>query len=159
MTTSSNPYALTYYHKNAAAISQKRKKSYQDKKDGTYIKHNRVVNYTDGTITRRQAAIYMGITQHKLTNIVSRTTRFNVKEHLSSAGRVEYKVKELDIWKANNLDLFEDGMFKQEKHEGAKVSNNVMLVVNWMQKAKHIQKYCNTQRVAINSNQFWSRWA
>lgn len=39
------------------------------------------------------------------------------------------------------------------------IGPHIMLLVNWLQASKHVTKYCNAQRVAINSNQFWSRWA
>ena len=40
-----------------------------------------------------------------------------------------------------------------------KLAEKRKLVTAWLQASKHVTKYCNTQRVAINSNQFWSRWA
>lgn len=152
--------ALIYYRKNAEEVSAKRKQTYQEKKNGTYVKYEKkVIDYSKDMITRRQAAIYMGMTQHKLTNVVNRTLRFNVPEHISDKGQVQYKAVELDIWKANNMDLFEDGMFKQERHDGIILSDNLMMIINFMQATKEITKYCNAQRVAINSNQFWARWA
>ena len=45
------------------------------------------------------------------------------------------------------------------KKTGITISKRVMLVTAWLQASKHVTKYCNTQRVAINSNQFWARWA
>ena len=39
------------------------------------------------------------------------------------------------------------------------LSDNLMLIINWLQASKHVTKYCNTQRVANNSNQFWERRA
>ncbi len=45
------------------------------------------------------------------------------------------------------------------KKTGITISKRVMLVTAWLQASKHVTKYCNAQRVAINSNQFWSRWA
>ena len=152
--------ALIYYRKNAEEVAAKRKQTYEQKKNGTYVKHERKpVDYSKDLITRRQAAVYMGMTQHKLTNVVNRTSRFNVPEHISDKGAVLYKAAELDIWKANNMDLFEDGRFKQERYDGIVLSDNLMLIINWLQASKHVTKYCNTQRVAINSNQFWARWA
>jgi hypothetical protein len=152
--------ALIYYRKNAEEVAAKRKQTYEQKKNGTYVKHERKpVDYSKDLITRRQAAFYMGMTQHKLTNVVNRTSRFNVPEHISVKGQVLYKAAELDIWKANNMDLFEDGMFKQERHDGIALSDNLMLIINWLQASKHVTKYCNAQRVAINSKQFWARWA
>ena len=152
--------ALIYYRKNSEEVAAKRKQTYEQKKNGTYVKHERKpVDYSKDLITRRQAAVYMGMTQHKLTNVVNRTSRFNVLEHISDKGAVLYKAAELDIWKANNMDLFEDGRFKQERYDGIVLSDNLMLIINWLQASKHVTKYCNTQRVAINSNQFWARWA
>ena len=152
--------ALIYYRKNAEEVAAKRKQTYQEKKNGTYVKYERKpIDYSKDLITRRQAAIYMGMTQHKLTNVVNRTARFNVPEHISASGFVQYKAAELDIWKANNMDLFEDGMFKQERHDGIILSDNLMMIINFMQASKHVTKHCNAQRVAINSNQFWARWA
>lgn len=152
--------ALIYYRKNAEEVAAKRKQTYEQKKNGTYVKHEKKpIDYSKDLITRRQAAFYMGMTQHKLTNVVNRTARFNVPEHISDKGAVLYKAAELDIWKANNMDLFEDGMFKQERHDGIIFTGDVALFINFLQATKEITKYCSTQRVAINSNQFWARWA
>ena len=152
--------ALIYYRKNAEEVAAKRKKTYQEKKNGTYVKHEKKpIDYSKDLITRRQAAFYMGMTQHKLTNVVNRTARFNVPEHISAKGQVQYKAAELDIWKADNMDLFEDGMLKQERHDGIILSDNLMMIINFMQATKEITKYCNTRRVAINSSQLWSRYA
>ena len=157
---SSASAALIYYRKNAKEVAIKRKQTYQEKKNGTYVKHKKKpIDYSKDLIKRRQAAIYMEMTQHKLTNVVNRTSRFNVPEHISDKGAVLYKAAELDIWKANNMDLFEDGMFKQERHDGIVLSDNLMVIINFMQASKHVTNYCNKQRVAINSNKFWARWA
>ena len=152
--------ALIYYHKNAEKVAAKRKQTYQEKKNGTYVKYEKKpIDYSKDLITRRQAAFYMGMTQHKLTNLVARTARFDVPGHISTKGQVQYKAAELDIWKANNMDLFEDGRFKQERHDGIVLSDNLMMIISFMQASRHVTKYCNTQRVTINSNQFWARWA
>jgi len=39
------------------------------------------------------------------------------------------------------------------------IAPHVMLLVNWMQKTKHISKYCNEQSIAINSKNLWSKYA
>jgi predicted DNA-binding transcriptional regulator AlpA len=39
------------------------------------------------------------------------------------------------------------------------LASHVMLIINWLQASKHVTDYCNKQRVAINSNQFWARYA
>ena len=47
----------------------------------------------------------------------------------------------------------------RKNKQGITIEPHIMLLINWLQASKHVTKYCNTQRVAINSNQFWSRWA
>lgn len=39
------------------------------------------------------------------------------------------------------------------------IEPHVMLIIDWLQASKHVSKYCNAQRVAINSNQFLARYA
>jgi hypothetical protein len=40
---------------------------------------------------------------------------------------------------------------------GITLDSNVMMIIGWRQASKHVTEYCNKQRVAINSNQFWAR--
>ena len=148
--------ALRYYHKNKERINKQRAIDRIAKKKGTYIVRQHA-SKTNDLISRRQGAILMGITQHKLTNIVSRTTRFNCPETLTPEGRVMYKVKDLIEWKSKNLDLFEEGQFIEAGNY--QLAKNVMLLINWMHASKHVQEYCNKQRFAINSTKFWARWA
>ena len=148
--------ALRYYHKNKERINKQRAIDRIAKQKGTHIVRQHPSKGGE-LISRRQGAILMGITQYKLTNIVSRTTRFNCPETVTPEGRVKYKVKDLIEWKSKNLDLFKEGHFIEA--DTYQLSKHVMLLINWLQASKHVTKYCNTQRVAINSNQFWSRWA
>jgi len=148
--------ALRYYHKNKERINEQRASDRIAKANGTYAKRLHP-SKTGDLISRRQGAILMGISQHKLTNIVSRTTRFTCKETITLEGRVMYKVKDLLEWKSHNLDLFEEGQLVEAGT--CKLSPNVMLLIGWMNASKHVVKYCLTQRPIIASNILWSKYA
>jgi len=148
--------ALRYYHKNKERINEQRASDRIAKAKGTYAKRLHP-SKTGDLISRRQGAILMGISQHKLTNIVSRTTRFTCKETITLEGRVMYKVKDLLEWKSHNLDLFEEGQLVEAGT--CKLSPHVMLLINWGQKTKRISNYCDRQRVAINSKNLWGKYA
>jgi len=147
--------ALQYYYANKAQIAERRRVDYAAKRDGTYIKRPNRFKSDGELVSLRQGAFVLGISTHKLTNIVNRTTRFNCQETITLEGRVMYKVKDLLDWKSHNLDLFEEGQLVEAGT--CKLSPNVMLLIGWMNASKHVVKYCLTQRKA--NKILWSKYA
>jgi hypothetical protein len=47
----------------------------------------------------------------------------------------------------------------RKNKRGITIAPHVMLLINWMQKSKHVTKYCNAQRFNLASNVLWSKYA
>jgi len=133
-----------YREKNKAALAKKRANRYQIQKNREYL-------------TRPASAVYLTLTTQKLSNIINFKKYWNVPEHINEKGIVRYHKKDLDNWRLHNPQYF-DG-WKLIKKGYYTMSANVMLITEWSQASKHVTDYCNKQRVAINSIQFWARWA
>jgi hypothetical protein len=99
--------------------------------------------------------VYLGLTTQKLSNIVNFGKYWQVPEHIDEKGVVRYKKKDLDNWRLHNPQYFDEWALIKKGYYT--MSANVMLIAAWAQASKHVTKYCNAQRVAINSNQFWAR--
>jgi hypothetical protein len=137
-------YNRAYREKNKAALVKKRAELYQIQKNREYL-------------TRPASAVYLGLTTQKLYNIINFKKYWNVPEHLNENGIVRYHKKDLDNWRLHNPQYF-DGWALIKKGYYT-MSANVMEATAWLQASKHVTDYCNKQRVAINSNNLWARWA
>jgi hypothetical protein len=99
-----------------------------------------------------------------LIRAISQDTRYGMPEYkfLRIDGIELYDRYEIMQWINDNnhrlSSIAINGMSRKNKGE-YKVSNNVMLLINWLQASKEITEHCNKQRVAINSNKFRERWA
>ena len=133
-----------YREKNKAALIKKRADLYQLQKNREYL-------------TRSASAVYLTLSTHKLSNIINFKKYWQLPEHLDEKGVVRYHKKDLDNWRLHNLQYFDE--WKLIKKGYYTMSANVMLVTEWLQASKHVTDYCNKQRVVINSNQFWARYA
>ena len=133
-----------YREKNKAALVKKRAALYQLQKNRDYL-------------TRSASVVYLGLTTQKLSNIVNFGKYWKVPEHIDEKGVVRYKKKDLDNWRLHNPQYFDEWALIKKGYYT--MSANVMLITEWARASKHVTKYCNTQRVAINSNQFWVRRA
>jgi hypothetical protein len=109
-------------------------------------------------LTRSASAVYLGLTLQKLYNISnSKVIRWNIPEHLDEKGVVRYHKKDLDNWRLHNPQYYDEWALIKKGYYT--MSAEVMLITEWSQASKHVTAYCNKQRVAINSNNLWGRWA
>ena len=138
-------YDKAYGIKNKQRINAQRAVRYQ-------IEKNREL------LTRSASAVYLGLTLQKLYNISnSKVISWKVPGHIDEKGVVRYHKKDLDNWRLHNPQYFDEWALIKKGYYT--MSANVMLTVEWAQASKHVTDYCNKQRVALNSNQFWARWA
>jgi hypothetical protein len=138
---------LLHYHRNKIKIAETRRLLAIAKKQEGYIKPIRNTR-ADGLLTRRQGGFAIGISQHRLTNIISRSNRFDCPETLTKEGRVMYKLADLEAWKEKNIDLF-DGGYLLESNEWT-MPPRVMMLIEWLHKTKHVSKYAAELRVKRN---------
>jgi len=138
-------YAKLYGIKNKQRIDAQRALRYQ-------IEKNREL------LTRSASAVYLKLTLQKLYNISnSKVICWNIPEYLDEKGVVRYHKKDLDNWRLHNPQYFDEWALIKKGYYT--MSANVMLITEWSQASKHVTDYCNKQRVAINSNQFWTRYS
>jgi hypothetical protein len=161
-----------YYQKNKETMNANSKAYHQKVRDEIAAKKavmvyapriRKVANQPANTTTLKDEAKKMGITTAHLRTI-QKDIRFNMPKvkMLRMDGMDLFDIYELAAWQQQYREVL-----AQEAISGASKKNigeirltpHVMLLINWLQASKHVTKYCNTQRVAINSNQFWARWA
>jgi hypothetical protein len=161
-----------YYQKNKETMNANSKAYHQKVRDEIAAKKavtiyapriRKVANQPANTTTLKDEAKKMGITTAHLRTI-QKDIRFNMPKvkMLRMDGMDLFDIYELAAWQQQYREVL-----AQEAISGASKKNigeirltpHVMLLINWLQASKHVTKYCNTQRVAINSNQFWARYA
>jgi hypothetical protein len=161
-----------YYQKNKETMNANSKAYHQKVRDEIAAKKavmiyapriRKVANQPANTTTLKDEAKKMGITTAHLRTI-QKDIRFNMPKvkMLRMDGMDLFDIYELAAWQQQYREVL-----AQEAISGAskknigeiRLSDNIMLLINWLQATKEITNYCNTQRVAINSNQFWARWA
>lgn len=161
-----------YYQKNKETMNANSKAYHQKVRDEIAAKKavmvyapriRKVANQPANTTTLKDEAKKMGITTAHLRTI-QKDIRFNMPKvkMLRMDGMDLFDIYELAAWQQQYREVL-----AQEAISGASKKNigeirltpHVMLLINWLQASKHVTKYCNAQRVAINSNQFWARWA
>ena len=131
-----------YREKNKEALVKKRAELYQIQKNRAFL-------------TRPAAAVYLGLTSQKLSNIVNFKKYWNVSEHINEKGVIRYYKKDLDNWRLHNPQYFDEwSMIKKGYYT---MSGNVMLITEWLQASKAVTKYCNKQRFEIESKKLWAR--
>lgn len=122
----------------------------------------RVINQPATMVSLKEIAEMMGVIV-AIVRAIQKDDRFNmpIYQLLRIDGAELFDRVEIINWIRENNVLLSSiciaGLKRKNKGE-YKVSNNVMLLINWLQDTKHVSEYCNKQRVAINSNQFWARW-
>ena len=122
----------------------------------------KVMNQPANMTTLKDEAKKMGIATVHLRTI-QKDARFNMPKSkmLRIDGMELFDIYEMAAWQQQYREVLAQetisGASKNKK--GITLSKDVILITAWLQASKHVTKYCNAQRVAINSNQFWVRWA
>ena len=123
----------------------------------------KVINQPADKISLKEIAEKLGVIV-ALVRAISRDERYSMPAYkfLRVDGIELYDRYEIQRWINDNNNLLSsiaiNGMCRKNKGS-ITLSDGVLLVINWLQDTKHVSDYCNKQRVAINSNQFWARWA
>jgi hypothetical protein len=150
------------YQKNKVTMDLQVKMYMQKQRDIAKAQARKVRNQPADTTTLKDEAKKMGIATAHLRTI-SKDERFNMPKHkmIRIDGIELYDIYELSTWQQKYREMLAQetisGIAKNKK--GITIAPHVILITNWLQASKHVTKYCNKQRVAINSNQFWARWA
>ncbi len=123
----------------------------------------KVLTQSADKISLKEIADQLGVIV-ALVRAISRDERYNMPEYkfLRIDGVELYDRCEIQQWITDNNNMLSsiaiNGMSR--KNRGTiTISDNVMLITKWLQETKRVTDYCNKQRVAINSNQFWARMA
>ena len=158
---SMNTQSRAYYQKERDLKKELTEKQYRNFKQPP--QPPKLLTQPADKISLKEIATQLGMIV-ALIRAISQDTRYGMPEYkfLRIDGIELYDRYEIMQWINDNnhrlSSIAINGMSRKNR-SNYKVSNNVMLLINWLQASKHVTKYCNTQRVAINSNQFWSRWA
>jgi hypothetical protein len=150
------------YHKTQRELVKIIKDKDQEYKNLTAIPRPRTVSVIPRDVTTiKEEAAKLGISTMHLRKI-QKDKRFNMPEpKLLRVDGIELFC--IFTW-ADWLRAYKEPL-AQEAISGAAIKNkgsmtlseNVMLTIDWIQASKHVTDYCNAQRSAINSNQFWAR--
>jgi hypothetical protein len=162
-----------YYQANKESMNANSKAYHQKARELKAATHQQRSNITKpmpkvsiqpaNMTTLKEIAEQLGVIV-ALVRAISNDKRYGMPqfEMLRIDGVELYDRYEITQWIRDNNEMLVSlaitGMNRKNKGE-YKVSDNIMLLINWLQASKHVTKHCNTQRVAINSNQFWARWA
>ena len=158
---SMNTQSRAYYQKERDLKKELTEKQYRNFKQPP--QPPKLLTQPADKISLKEIATQLGMIV-ALIRAISQDTRYGMPKYkfLRIDGIELYDRYEIMQWINDNnhrlSSIAINGMSRKNR-SNYKVSNNVMLLINWLQASKHVTKYCNTQRVAINSNQFWSRWA
>jgi hypothetical protein len=122
----------------------------------------KVVNQPADMTTIKEVALSLEIQTHKFRALVLDPTYNFPKTAMVRIDGIDlYDLVQVGMW----LQQYKEAithisiMGSTKKKTGITLSKDVMLIINWLQASKHVTGYCNKQRIAINSNQFWARWA
>jgi hypothetical protein len=127
------------------------------------IQPPKVINQPANMISLKEIAEQLGVIV-ALIRAISRDKRYGMPQYemLRIDGVELYDRYEITQWINDNNNLLAsiaiNGMSRKNRGD-ITLAVNVMLIINWLQASKHVTDYCNKQRVAINSNQFWARYA
>lgn len=122
----------------------------------------KVLNQPADMTTIKDEAKKMGIATAHLRTI-QKDARFNMPKSkmLRIDGMELFDIYEMAAWQQQYREVLAQETIScaSKNKKGIRLSKDVILLINWLQASKHVTKHCNTQRVAINSNQFWARYA
>jgi hypothetical protein len=123
----------------------------------------KVIPQPVNTWTLKEIAKYLDMRVPAVREILNNTDAFNMP------APTEVRVDGADLW-----DTFTVMTWAQVKREtiaqaaiigasrknknGITIQPHIMMLIEWMQAAKHVQEYCNKQRFAINSASLWSKY-
>ena len=165
-----------YYEKNKAAMNAQSKAYHQKKREelaelkaqGLYKhitplpKPRKVMHQPADMIMPKEIAKLLGISTSHFRSM-QKDPRFNVPEYklLRADGIELYVTFEIHDWQQKYRDMIAQETIAGVLRNNAEIrlDPKLMLVINWLQETQHVTKYCDTQRVAINSNRYWARWA
>ena len=158
---SMNESSRAYHQKERELKASMSVKQYRNLKN--VPKPHKVLVQPADKISLKEIAEQLGVIV-ALIRAISKDKRYGMPEYqlLRIDGAELYDRYEISRWIIDNNEMLVSlaitGMSR--KNKGAiTIADNVLKITEWLQASKHVTKYCNTQRVAINSNQFWSRWA
>lgn len=162
-----------YYQANKESMNANSKAYHQKARELKAATHQQRSNITKpmpkvsiqpaNMTTLKEIAEQLGVIV-ALVRAISNDKRYGMPqfEMLRIDGVELYDRYEITQWIRDNNEMLVSlaitGMNRKNKGN-IMLSDNLMLLINWLQASKHVTKYCNAQRVAINSNQFWARWA
>ena len=147
------------YHQKARGLKAEthQQRSYRTKQP------HKVLIQPSNMVSLKEIAEQLGVIV-ALVRAIAKDKRYGMPEYqlLRIDGAELYDRYEISRWIIDNNEMLVSlaitGMSR--KNKGAiTIADNVLKITEWLQASKHVTKYCNTQRVAINSNQFWARWA
>ena len=166
-----------YYEKNKEDLNAKSRAYHQKKRDEIKALRNdgkeyahlvvtpkprKVIPQPSNMTTLKEEAVKMGITLAHL-RAMQRKACFNMPAFkiLMANGTELYDVYELAQWQQTYRAMIgQETISGTAKHKGSiTLDKKVMLVISWLQASKHVTEYCNAQRAANNSKDFWLRYA
>ena len=161
----------TYYEKNKEVMNAKSRAYQQSKRDIAKAlgyknlialpRPKKVINQPATMTTLKEEASKMGIATAHL-RAMQRNPNFHMPEYtlLRSDGMELFDTFEMLMWQQTYREMIaqETISCSTRNTAGIVLDKRVLLVINWLQETKHVTDYCNKQRVAINSNKFWSRY-
>ena len=163
-------YRAMYYAANKESMNEASRAYHQkarELKASTFQQRERkpttqrVLNQPANMVTLKEIADQLGVIV-ALIRAISKDERYSMPKYqlLRIDGAELYDRYEITRWIIDNNEMLVSltitGMNRKNKGE-VKLSKNVMLLVNWMQKSKHVVKHCLTQRKA--NKLLWSKYA
>jgi len=152
------------YHQKMREETRAKKESGVEINGVTYAvrirdRKKKVVNQPANTIILKEIAKLVGMLTPQFRALTLEAKyKFPAPTMVRIDGMDLYDVFEVTEWTHLHKEALTNASIlgaRRKSANGFKLSKNVMLLINWMQKTKHISKYCNKQRLEVASNKYW----
>ena len=157
-----NENSRLYHQKVREAVATKKEAGVAIDKQAPRNRLKKVVSQPDNMATIKEIANTLELLTNKFRKMIADPIyRFPKPAMIRTDGVDLYEIIAVREWIQQHKEAIVCVTITGATRKKATITmdKKIMLITAWLQKTKRITKYCNAQRVAINSKNFWVRWA